>query len=216
MLPLGYDAAFPPAEPPPWPICGFYIGGHTPHTWTDAEIADQPARWFAPLWVTHSQAMPSDAEADALRIVSWLEAHNVEPSVTVWIDTETWRVGSYLTRLATLLAAHGRHIGNYGSLSVVTLNPVLAGGRWSADWNDLHQLDKAPDIKATQFADSRMLGHPWDGSVWASTANLWDRKPQVPPGAVSWEQHAMDLVHDIFTATDHLASVIGAHIPRNS
>ncbi len=69
-----WDAAFPPASPPKWEAVAGYIGGNTPHVWTDQEWARQQARWRLPIFTRSHDGDPS---ADAAHAVRWMTAHHV-------------------------------------------------------------------------------------------------------------------------------------------
>src|SRR6266498_2611689 len=53
-----FDAAYPPTSPPNWEAVAFYLGGNTPHVWTDSEIERQPARWRLPIFVRSHDGDP--------------------------------------------------------------------------------------------------------------------------------------------------------------
>src|SRR6266545_3809328 len=88
-----WDAAFPPASPPKWEAVAGYIGGNTPHVWTDQEWARQQARWRLPIFTRSHDGDPS---ADAAHAIRWMTAHHVPKGVCVALDFETRVDATYL------------------------------------------------------------------------------------------------------------------------
>ena len=59
-----YDASTPPPNPPHWHVAAGYIGGDTPHVWTQAEWN---AQWFPcrlPIFVHTGADTSADAPPD--------------------------------------------------------------------------------------------------------------------------------------------------------
>lgn len=175
---LGYDSSTPPRTPPRWAVVGFYVGGWTPHVWTADELRAQDAQWAAPLWVAQPTSDAAAARTDAPEAFRQLATLGVPKGITIWLDTETWKVPEYVAEFDRLALAEGYKAGNYASLTALLGNGLPSGGRWSADWNDIRHLDNVPGVKATQYADATMLGTDYDGSVWIDTgAHLWELNP---------------------------------------
>lgn len=178
MLRWMYDAAFPAARPPHWYCAAGYIGGNTPHVWTSAEWAAQPAPFRLPIWTADNRVnSPASAASDAPVILARLEALGVPPGVAVALDGETRIFPAYLEELNELLGAY--KLVDYGSLAFVTSNPVTSGGRWAADWTnritDAVALCGHEGIVAVQWANDKMRHTPWDWSVIEDTVPLWAR-----------------------------------------
>lgn len=174
MTLTAYDAAYPPPDPH-LDVCAFYIGGNTPHVWTDAEIAGQSARYRLPIFTANNQ--PRDAGADANAIITWLRAHGVPAGAHVALDMETTVASGYCSIVAsTLQSAGGWGILVYGSLGSVTGNP---GPYWTADWTRFPHI--TPGAYATQYASDVQLGKPYDLSEVADASLLWDTRPPAPP-----------------------------------
>lgn len=169
-----YDAAFPPPDPPGTDAVMIYIGGDTPHVWTDAEIAAQKARFRLPMFV-RSQA-PWDPVADAGEIIRWLTAHHVPRGRAAGVDLETAVNAAYVYTLNELVTAAGWRLVEYGSEGYIHLDPATSGGRFTAHYTGVPVLD--PDAVATQYTDDTMLGTPWDLSVYdPALLPLWDTRP---------------------------------------
>jgi hypothetical protein len=167
-----FDAAFPPASPPDWEVVAGYIGGNTPHVWTEAEWARQRARWQLPIF---TRSHDGDPAADARQAVSWLTAHHVPKGVVVALDYEKRVDASYLRAFDSAVGRAGWRVMLYGSLSTVLDNPRPSGGYWVAHWTGVAHLE--PGSAATQWASDAMLSQPWDASLVADSTPLWDTRP---------------------------------------
>jgi hypothetical protein len=168
-----FDAAFPPASPPAWEAVAGYIGGNTPHVWTDAEWARQKARWRLPIFTRSSDGDPA---ADARRTIAWLTRHRVPKGAVVALDFETRVDAGYLRAFDSALKRAGWKVILYGSLSTVLHNPKPSGGYWVAHWTNVPHL--VPGSAATQYASDVMLRKPWDASLVADSTPLWDTRKE--------------------------------------
>lgn len=171
-----YDAAYPPSRPPHWYCAAGYIGGNTPHVWTPAEWAAQPAPFRLPIFTADNRVnSPASAAADAPVILAKLEELGVPAGVAVALDGETRIFPEYLEELNELLSAY--KLVDYGSLSYVTFNPVTSGGRWAGEWSDRISEGVAlaghENIVAVQWASAEMRKTSWDWSVIEDTLPLW-------------------------------------------
>jgi hypothetical protein len=173
-----YDASVPPPGPPGLYACGGYIGGDTPHVWTPAEWASQPASFRLPIFTASNREDNACAAGeDAWEIRAALAALGVAEHCTVAVDIETRVYSTYLRALNIYLAP--RPLMTYGSLSTLLRNPVTSGGRWAADWTG--DVDTAQDeiglseIHAFQWANSQQSGRPWDLSLIDQAVPLWPR-----------------------------------------
>jgi len=166
-----YDAAYPPAHPPAWEAVAAYIGGNTPHVWTDAEWEAQPARYRLPIYV---RSNPEDhvAATDARQAIAWLRTHNVPRGCLLLLDLETAVDPQYVRAFDADVLAAGWKTCAYGSLSTIFHNPRPSGGYFVAHYTGTPHIE--PGSVATQYADDRMLGTDYDASLVADTAPLWD------------------------------------------
>ena len=171
-----WDAAFPPANPPRWEAVAGYIGGNTPHVWTAAEWARQPARFRVPIFV---RSHGGDPKADAAFSVSWLKGHGVPKGVTLALDYETRVDAAYLKAFDTAVVAAGWKVMVYGTRRTVVQNPKPSGGYWDAQWTNVPHL--SPGSAATQYANDVMLGQPYDASLVADSTPLWDTQEDTMP-----------------------------------
>lgn len=223
----GYDSAYPVQDPPVWDVCLFYMGGTvsdpdpTPHGWSDAEIMAQPVTYLDPTWVVRLNPALDTADQgllDAAVVCQWLRAHNVPAGSLMTLDTETLVLPQYVAAFDHGIVAGGYKCKNYGSIAYVTSNPLTSGGRHSADWRDIPNLDPAAGVVATQFANATQLGTGYDASVYESGLSLW-RKPTLapPPPPVTV---ALPLVTEgqsghAVAAVQVLCGLLG-HFPANS
>jgi hypothetical protein len=84
-----FDASTPPASAPPgYRAVAGYIGGDTPHVWTDAEWRRFGKLRKLPIWV-RSNPTQVDAEADAFAALERLFELNIPRGTTVAVDLET-------------------------------------------------------------------------------------------------------------------------------
>lgn len=176
----GYDASIPPAAPPKVQVVEIYIGGDTPHVWTDAEIEAQSAPLGLPVWVRSDPPGPG-AQVDAAGIVAAFVSHGWPlTDKAVMLDMETAVDPGYLDQLASILHAHGMRVLVYGSQSTIDQNPVL-DGRVDAAPGTADVVDKG-DV-GTQYA--------WRGTfdldVFAPEVIPWliDIHPIVPTSGTS-------------------------------
>src|SRR6266508_3230131 len=107
-----WDAAYPPASPPKWEAVAGYIGGNTPHVWTDQEWARQQARWRLPIFTRSHDGDPS---ADAAHAIRCMTAHRVPKPVCVALDFETRVDATYLHAFDAAIIRAGWKAMVYGS-----------------------------------------------------------------------------------------------------
>jgi hypothetical protein len=179
-----YDAAYPPPDPH-LDVCAFYVGGDTPHVWSDAEIGAQSARWRLPIYAC-SNPGSRNASSDAAEAVRWLRAHSVPAGTAVALDYETSVDGSYVTAFDAAIRAAGWTLLLYGSLSSVTRNPRPSAGYWTASWTGAVHLDGG--AAATQWASDTQLGKPYDLSEVTDTLVLWDTQAPRPEDDMTPDQ----------------------------
>ena len=166
-----WDAAFPPASPPKWEVAAGYIGGETPHVWTDAEWAATGTRWRLPIFV-RVPPTTRDPRDDAARAITWLRAHDVPKGVCMCLDYETAIDATYLKAFDAAIAAAGWKVMVYGTRRTVLSNPRPSGGYWDAQWTNVPHLNAGS--AATQYGGDTTLGQPYDASLVADSTPLWD------------------------------------------
>jgi hypothetical protein len=164
-----WDSAYPPTSPPKWEVVAFYIGGNTPHVWTETEIARQPARFRLPIFV---RSHDGDPLADAHSSITWLVRHEVPRGVTLALDYETRVDAGYLAAFDRAVMDAGWRVMVYGTRRTVLQNPKPSGGYWDAQWTNEPHLN--PGCAATQYGGDTTLGQPYDASLVADSTPLWD------------------------------------------
>lgn len=175
-----YDASTPPSNPPHTDVVAGYIGGNTPHVWTDAEWSSQKAKYRLPIYVRsvkdQTEALPvlGDANEDAIEAVNWMIAHHVPTGCTLALDLETRIDAVYVREFDRIVSMHGFKVLEYGSLSSISQDPITSAGRWVAHWTGASHQE--PGAEATQYEN--LPG--WDLSVISDTVKLWSVFQPVP------------------------------------
>ena len=172
-----YDASEPPTDPPHWYAVAGYIGGDTPHIWTEAEWNAQSAKFRLPVYTASNRADSVDAAGvDAWNIIHALNSLGVPHGKSVAVDIETAVYTTYLEALDLFLGEW--NLLTYGSLSTLLKCSITSGGRWTGDWTDnietAIKLDGTEHISALQFASAQMLGKTYDMSVIEESIPLWE------------------------------------------
>jgi hypothetical protein len=168
MVQIG-DSAYPlaagsyPGSVQGW---GFYIGGDTPHVWSDAEVAALPYRYRLPIY-TCSDPAGRSGSADAAGPVAWLRAHHAPAGSAVGLDFEAAVDGAYVQSFDAAIKAAGYATVLYGQQSTVLSNPAPSGGYWVGDWDG---VDDDPGWTGKQYEDTGA----YDLSDFSPAAPLWD------------------------------------------
>lgn len=164
-----WDAAYPNTAADPTNLDGFlvYIGGDTPHVWTDAEIAAAKGRYVVPVYV-RSNPQGADPVGDAGQAIAWLRAHNAPQGITIVLDLETAVNAAYVNSFGTQIHNAGFKVLVYGSKSTIFQNPAL-DGYFVADYTQTDHV--LAGSVATQYAD----GSSYDLDDITNVVTLWDR-----------------------------------------
>ena len=163
------DSAYPltagsyPSSVQGW---GFYIGGDTPHVWSDAEVAALPYRYRLPIY-TRDDPGSASAAADAGAAVAWSRAHGQPAGTLIQLDFETAVDAAYVNAFDAVILAAGYKTVLYGSQAYVLQNPQPSGGYNVADWDG---VDDDPSWTAKQYADTGA----YDLNDFSPAAPLWD------------------------------------------
>ncbi len=174
-----FDSAFPPASPPQVDAVAGYIGGGTPHIWSDAEWAasmqKSGARYKLPIFV-RVPPTPRDPRAEARFCLDWAARHQQPKGTLIALDYETAVDATYLGAFDDVIVAGGYKCIVYGTRRTVLQNPRPSGGYWTATWNNIPHLDAGASI--TQYGGDTTLGQPWDINAVADSAPLWDTQEE--------------------------------------
>ena len=167
-----FDASQPPASAPPgYSAVAGYIGGDTPHVWTDAEWQRFGNLHKLPIWVRSNPASVN-AEADAFGALERLYQLSVPRGITVALDLEAAVDPSYVNKFQSVMNWAGLYAWVYGSAATVFNNPP-ADGYWVADWAGRGPfMYQHHMVKATQYA----TGAQYDSSLvlhWQYDWRLW-------------------------------------------
>ena len=169
-----YDAAWPPARPPASDGVCIYLAGDTPHVWTVAEIAAQPARYRLPVFVRSNPPGPG-AAADVATAVARLHAIGAPTGTLVAWDMEMADDAAYILAVFEGLWAADYELIVYGSQSTVLGNDNPDGLYWGADWTDVPHLH-SPDAM-TQWVSFAA----YDLSLGRASLPFWDTRPGPAP-----------------------------------
>jgi len=163
-----WDAAYPPF-PSGFDGAAGYVGGGTPHPWTEAEW-NKVSGFRLPIFV-RVPPTTRDPVAEANFLCDWSEAHGQPHGTLVALDYETSTVVEYLDRFDAQVTKRGYKLVVYGSRRTVMTLPEPSGGYWTATWNNIPHLDAGATL--TQYGGDVTLGKPYDANVAAGTAPLW-------------------------------------------
>ena len=167
-----YDDSTPPSHPPGTDVVAFYIGGDTPHIWTDAEIHRQTARYRLPIWVRSNPTGAAQGRLEGRAAADWAISHKQPTGTCIALDFEMAINSDYVKAFDSAVHMHGFKTILYGSAAFVLHNPRPSGGYWVAEWDGHASLPAAWTAK--QYASDQMLNRSWDLSVVANDTPLWD------------------------------------------
>jgi hypothetical protein len=146
---------------------GFYIGGDTPHVWSDTEVAALPYRYRLPIFTRSDPDSAAQAQSDAAAAVAWAKAHHQPAGTLIQLDFETAVNAVYVTAFDAIIVAGGYKTVLYGSQSTVQQNPTPSGGFNIANWDG---VDDDPNWTAKQYEDTG----GYDLNDFSPAAPLWD------------------------------------------
>lgn len=169
-----FDASNPPNHIPPSDVVAFYIGGDTPHVWTDAEIKAVPDRWRLPIWVRSNPNGSTEGTSEGREVVKWLESHHVPKGCTVALDLETAIDNGYVHAFNSELLSAGYETLAYGSTSTLFQNSRPSAGYWAAEPGSGNGLPAGLAAKQYEFDGG------WDLSVVADSLVLWEPNAPIP------------------------------------
>lgn len=172
-----YDASTPPVDPPKWHVAAGYIGGDTPHVWTDDEWRAQPAEKKLPIWTGARRPNTAEAgQADAGEALHALRALAVPRGSFVALDMETDVSENYVLDFQHALSYDGYPVMVYGSLSDLLVYPPAVEHLWAAHWDiSLESALKVVKgrVVAVQWRSAEELGQDYDFSLIEGNLPLW-------------------------------------------
>ena len=173
-LPM-WDASNLPDPQPTTPVGAFYVGGDTPHVYTDAQVAAIRARYGLPIWTGYDHQ--HDGAMEAAKVLDWLRSHHWTPGTLVAVDTEALVIPDFLIPFNAAITSAGWKLLHYESKDAIAGNPPTSGGKWAADWTGQPHL--RPGDTATQYIPDAWLGAPYDLSLISADAPLHELNPPV-------------------------------------
>lgn len=162
----------------------FYIGGNTPHVWDKVQIARQSNDYRLPIWVydpTRSGGTYGQRDGVKAATICLSLGMPRDKQLLICLDMETYIDEDYTAAFHNALVTSGYWYVVYESESVQASRNVTGSvGAWTASWDGKPHID--PGAWATQYADSRLLNHPFDISAVSSFDHLWNiRATEKPP-----------------------------------
>ena len=170
------DTAFPNDSGPETDVMLIYVGGDTPHPWTDADIATMDEKYLFPTWVRSNPSGFSGA-AEAATFAAWLHGHHATPGSTVCLDLETAVDAVYVDAFNLGMRAAGFKVCKYGSKGFIFGNPQTDGGTFVADPTGSPHMVTEGDTVATQWG----FEGGFDMSLVKDTVPLWQVRGTTPP-----------------------------------
>lgn len=185
------DAAWPPDPLPDVDGFCFYIGGDTPHVYTNAEVAALKAkyRYLLPIYVRAPMPGPGPG-SDVVAAVTRLRQIGAPKGTLVAWDSETSVDAPYIKAVYADLATAGYVLIDYGSQGFVFGNQNPDGYYWGAEWTDVPHL--AGGDVVTQYVSFS----GYDESLAESSLPFWDTRggpvPDPPSPVPAWQETMMN------------------------
>jgi hypothetical protein len=172
-----YDASTPPTNPPKWHVAAGYIGGDTPHVWTEDEWKVQPAARRLPIWTGARRTDTTEAgQADAGEALHALNLLKVPRGSFVALDMETDVADNYVQAFISSLTYDSYPVMLYASLSDALVYPPAVEHIWAAHW-DISLETALETIKhrivAVQWKSAEEMGKDYDFSLIEGNLPLW-------------------------------------------
>jgi hypothetical protein len=196
MTLTGYDAAYPPANPPETDVVAFYGGGDTPHVWTLAQIAAQKARYRLPIWV-RSDPQQANAMADAGAFIAYLRSVGCPTGVCTVLDLEEAIDAAYVNAFGFFMRSAGYRVLPYGSSGFLFSDPVV-DGYWVAKPGATSIPANCVGVQYLEDAG----GGAYDLSWFLDTIPLWDTQPAPPLPPPTSSPRGADMLHTVPVRTD--------------
>lgn len=148
-----------------------YVGawGATPHIWTAAEVAAVQAgglRWH-PIWTVPQRALTAaDGHDAATRMLAALPTYPLEAGCPVFLDVESSAYNADPAGAVACVNAWRAGMAAGGHPTAVAYLPASTMAGWIANWTGVRPDTLPPTVKGWQYASDRMLGKPFDLSVF--------------------------------------------------
>lgn len=169
---LGYDAAYA-VYPKGFDATFFYIGGDTPHVWTNNEVAAITTRYKAPIYTrypTTGHNGVTDAQEALSRVL-----HLGQPQGTVvMLDFETGVDSEYVRLFNLTLQNAGYPLVIYGSESTLFQNPEPSGGYWLAKPGNVDTAGN-PILDSRSVITQYHITDSYDYNIISDSVPLWGK-----------------------------------------
>jgi hypothetical protein len=170
-----FDGSVPPAAAPAGvqAVLG-YLGGPTPHIWTEAEWLRFSHLRQAGIWIVDFSKGgwgQGDMAASAAKALDW--AAHARRRRVIWLDAETTVQLDVMANACEGVAESGYMPGIYGSQSTVVAYERLGHPLWVANWNGMPAVPPLPDVAGHQYAANLA----WDGTeidLDVFDGSMWD------------------------------------------
>lgn len=164
------DSAYPLKSYPAADGFAFYIGGDTPHVWSNAEVAALPYRYRLPIFV-RSNPQQANPIVDAGACLAALTLHGAPRKTLVALDFETAIDVAYVSAFCKIVTDGGYTVILYGSENFVHRNDMPDGLYWGADWTKVNHVHSGE--AGTQWISLAA----YDESTFVMNLPLWDTMP---------------------------------------
>lgn len=167
-----FDASTPPkATPEGYKAAAGYIGGDTPHVWTELEWTRLGRMPKLPIFV-RSDPGAASAITDAVDALCMCYHLRIPRGTPIVLDLEMAVNAAYVTVFGRVVHWFGYRVWPYGSASTIFRNPPL-DGYWVADYRGIGPfMHSGRNVRATQYE----AGGLYDSSLikyWSWAHRLW-------------------------------------------
>jgi hypothetical protein len=169
-----------------------YVGGHTPHAWSPAEIADVRAAgltWWGIWTAATGRALGvADGRADAAGMIARLADLGYPRRDPVLYDVESSSYRANPTGALAAVAAwkQGMHAAGYDT--AVAYLPVEAGFDWLAHWTGVAPVALTLPVLGVQY-DHALHSDAYDLSVFQASLLRGPDMPLTPADIDTWLDH---------------------------
>lgn len=155
-----HSASRPPLTAPKGTkIVGLYMGGDTPHVWTQDEVKRFGKYRKLPIYVRSNPTGRNPVD-DAMTVLQWLYHFRVPRGQVVALDLEGAVNKPYVSGFGNVLRFFGYKVWPYGEISTIFGNPP-EDGYWVAHYDNKRRMVHHPNVRAKQYK----TGPSWTTSM---------------------------------------------------
>ena len=156
-----FDASTPPSSAPSgYRAVAGYIGGDTPHIWTDAEWKRFGRLRKLPIWV-RSNPSAVNAQADAFAALERLYQLRVPRGVTIALDLETAVDGGYVGTFHEVMPGPGSMSGSTGRPRPFSTTPRLTVTGSPTTPGEGHSCTRIKWSRPLSTKTGKIMIRPW-------------------------------------------------------